>query len=54
MHGCFACVCIRAPCMCLVPLETEEEISSSGNGISNGYELTRGCQELSLGPLEEE
>jgi len=51
---CFACICVPVPHMCLVPWRPEEGVTHSGTGVTDGSELSRGCWEWNLGPLEEQ
>ena len=50
MYGCFACMYV-----CTVWVQrSEEEVGSSGTGVTDGCELPCGCWEPNSGPLEEQ
>jgi hypothetical protein len=52
VYGCLVCTDVCASCGCLVPLDSEEGIRSSGIGISHGCELPCRCWELNVGLLK--
>jgi hypothetical protein len=49
----FACLCVHATCVCLVPGRLEEGIGFSRTGVPVGCELPCGCWKLNLYPLQE-
>jgi hypothetical protein len=52
------CVCVCFPCLWATSVKClqkpEEVTGSSGTGVTGGGKLAYGCQELNLGPLEEQ
>ena len=55
----FMCMAVLPACMymchmCAVPMSPKEGSRFPGNGATDGCELLCGCQELHLGPLDEQ
>jgi hypothetical protein len=46
-------MCISVPCACLVSIEAEEGVVSSGTRVPDGSEPSCRCWECNLGPLEQ-
>lgn len=51
MYEYFACMCVCAPCICLV---LEDSIGSPGTGVTDDCEPPCGCWKWDLHPLEEQ
>lgn len=47
-------MCLRGPCVCLIPMETSRGYQDSGTGVIDSYELQCGCWKLNPGPLKEQ
>ena len=54
MYGCFVCMHVCAPYVCLLPEYTIEGIKSPRMRVTDSYELPCKCWQLNLGPLEEQ
>jgi hypothetical protein len=54
-HGCFACMYVCVPCVCLVPVKVaRRDVRSPGAGVSGSCEPSRGCWEPRCDPLQEQ
>ena len=47
-------MCVYTLCVCLVPIEFRIGVRSPGTGVTDSCELSCGCWELKLSPLEEQ